>query len=161
MKNIFVSLICQYNLPIMKELLYLKDDQLKDLIEKLFVSYRETFSDTKKVLDKYSIGVAHQKVILLISMYEGISITSLLKKLKVTKQSLNRVLKDLIKLEVISFEKDDQDTRVKHLYLNEKGKKVFSEIFEIQKKRIYNALLSSSSEEVINFDSVLKRIING
>ena len=145
----------------MKELLYLKDDQLKDLIEKLFVSYRETFSDTKKVLDKYSIGMAHQKVILLISMYEGISITSLLKKLKVTKQSLNRVLKDLIKLEVISFEKDDQDTRVKHLYLNEKGKKVFSEIFEIQKKRIYNALLSSSSEEVINFDSVLKRIING
>ena len=145
----------------MKELLYLKDDQLKDLIEKLFVSYRETFSDTKKVLDKYSIGVAHQKVILLISMYEGISITSLLKKLKVTKQSLNRVLKDLIKLEVISFEKDDQDTRVKHLYLNEKGKKLFSEIFEIQKKRIYNALLSSSSEEVINFDSVLKRIING
>ena len=145
----------------MKELLYLKDDQLKDLIEKLFVSYRETFSDTKKVLDKYSIGVAHQKVILLISMYEGISITSLLKKLKVTKQSLNRVLKDLIKLEVIFFEKDDQDTRVKHLYLNEKGKKVFTEIFEIQKKRIYNALLSSSSEEVINFDSVLKRIING
>ena len=145
----------------MKELLYLKDDQLKDLIEKLFVSYRETFSDTKKILDKYSIGVAHQKVILLISMYKGISITSLLKKLKVTKQSLNRVLKDLIKLEVISFEKDDQDSRVKHLYLNEKGKKVFTEIFEIQKKRIYNALLSSSSEEVINFDSVLKRIING
>ena len=145
----------------MKELLYLKDDQLKDLIEKLFVSYRETFSDTKKILDKYSIGVAHQKVILLISMYEGISITSLLKKLKDTKKSLNRVLKELIKLEVISFEKDDQDTRVKHLYLNEKGKKVFTEIFEIQKKRIYNALLSSSSEEVINFDSVLKRIING
>ena len=145
----------------MKELLYLKDDQLKDLIEKLFVSYRETFSDTKKILDKYSIGVAHQKVILLISMYEGISITSLLKKLKVTKQSLNRVLKDLIKLEVIFFKKDDQDTRVKHLYLNEKGKKLFTEIFEIQKKRIYNALLSSSSEEVINFDSVLKRIING
>ena len=52
MKNIFVSLICQYNLPIMKELLYLKDEQLKDLIEKLFVSYRETFSDSKKVLDK-------------------------------------------------------------------------------------------------------------
>ena len=145
----------------MKELLYLKDDQLKDLIEKLFVSYRETFSDTKKILDKYSIGVAHQKVILLISMYEGISITSLLKKLKVTKQSLNRVLKDLIKLEVISFEKDDQDTRIKHVFLNEKGKKIFNEIFEIQKKRIHSALLNSSSEEVINFDNVLKKIING
>ena len=57
MKNIFVSLICQYNLPIMKELLYLKDDQLKDLIEKLFISYRETFSDSKKILERYSIGL--------------------------------------------------------------------------------------------------------
>ena len=145
----------------MKELLYLKDDQLKDLIEKLFISYRETFTDSKQILDKYSLGLAHQKVIHLLSMYEGISITELLTKLKVTKQSLNRVLKDLIKLEMISFKKDEQDTRVKHLYLNENGKKIFNEIFDLQKKRIYNALLNSSSEEVINFDNVLSKIING
>ncbi len=160
-KNIFVSLICQYNLPIMKELLYLKDDQLKDLIEKLFVSYRETFSDPKKILDRYSIGLAHHKVIHLLSMYEGISISELLKRLKVTKQSLNRVLKDLIKLEIIIFKKDNRDTRVKHVFLNDKGKKIFGEIFNLQKKRIYNALLNSSSEEVINFDNVLSKIING
>ena len=145
----------------MKELLYLKDDQLKGLIEKLFVSYRETFSDSKKILEKYSIGLAHQKVIHLLSMYEGISISDLLKKLKITKQSLNRVLKDLIKLDLILFKKNDQDTRVKHLFLNEKGKKIFNEIFEIQKKRIYNALLNSKSEEVLNFDNVLNKIING
>ena len=145
----------------MKELLYLKDEQLKDLIEKLFVSYRETFSDAKKVLDRYSIGLAHHKVIHLLSMYQGISISELLKRLKVTKQSLNRVLKDLIKLEIVSFKKDDQDTRVKHVFLNEKGKKLFNEIFDLQKKRIYNALLKSSSEEVINFDNVLIKIING
>ena len=145
----------------MRDLLYLKDDQLKHLIEKLFIGYRETFSDSKKILEKYSIGLAHQKVIHLLSMYEGISISELLKKLKITKQSLNRVLKDLIKLDIIIFKKDDQDTRVKHLYLNERGKKIFNEIFEIQKKRIYNALLKSSSEEVINFDNVLKKIING
>ncbi|MDA8690803.1 MarR family transcriptional regulator [Candidatus Pelagibacter sp.] len=145
----------------MKELLYLKDEQLKDLIEKLFVSYRETFSDAKKVLDRYSIGLAHHKVIHLLSMYQGISISELLKRLKVTKQSLNRVLKDLIKLEIIIFKKDDQDTRVKHVFLNEKGKKIFNEIFDLQKKRIYNALLNSSSEEVINFDNVLSKIING
>ena len=144
----------------MKELLYLKDDQLKDLIEKLFVGYREIFSDSKKILDKYSIGLAHNKVIHLISMYEGISISELLKKLKVTKQSLNRVLKDLIKLEIIVFKKDEQDTRVKHVFLNDKGKKIFYEIFDSQKKRIYNALLKSKSEEVINFDSVLNKIIN-
>ena len=145
----------------MKELLYLKDEQLKDLIEKLFVSYRETFSDAKKVLDRYSIGLAHHKVMHLLSMYQGISISELLKRLKVTKQSLNRVLKDLIKLEIIIFKKDDQDTRVKHVFLNEKGKKIFNEIFDLQKKRIYNALLNSSSEEVINFDNVLSKIING
>tara|TARA_B100000925_G_scaffold1245_1_gene953 strand:+ start:144 stop:581 length:438 start_codon:yes stop_codon:yes gene_type:complete len=145
----------------MKELLYLKDDQLKNLIEKLFVGYRETFSDAKKVLDKYSIGLAHHKVIHLLSMYQGITISELLKRLKVTKQSLNRVLKDLIKLEIITFKKDDQDTRVKHVFLNEKGKKIFNEIFDHQKKRISNALLNSSSEEVINFDLVLSKIIDG
>ena len=145
----------------MKELLYLKDEQLKDLIEKLFVSYRETFSDSKKILNKYSIGLAHHKVIHLLSMYEGISISELLKRLKVTKQSLNRVLKDLIKLDIIIFKKDDLDTRIKHVYLNDKGKKIFDEIFNLQKKRIYNALLNSKSEEVINFDNVLNKIING
>ena len=145
----------------MKELLYLKDEQLKDLIEKLFVSYRETFSDAKKILNRYSIGLAHHKVIHLLSMYQGISISELLKRLKVTKQSLNRVLRDLIKLEIVIFKKDDQDTRVKHVFLNEKGKKIFNEIFDLQKKRIYSALLNSSSEEVINFDNVLSKIING
>ena len=144
----------------MKELLYLKDDQLKEFIEKISLSYRETFSDAKKVLDKYSIGVAHHKVINLISLYDGITISELLKKLKITKQSLNRVIKDLIKLEVIDFKKDKKDTRLKHVYLNDKGKKLFNEVFDIQKKRIYNALLTSSSKEVINFNNVLNKIIN-
>ena len=144
----------------MKELLYLKDTQLKQLIERLFTSYRESFADAKKTLNKYSIGIAHHKVLHLLSMYEGITISELLEKLKITKQSLNRVLKDLIRLEAIFFEKDQQDTRVKHIFLNGKGKKIFEEVFSIQKKRIYNALLNSSSDQVINFDNVLKKIIN-
>ena len=144
----------------MKELLYLRDDQLIEFIEKISLSYRETFSDAKKVLDRYSIGIAHHKVINLISLYDGITISELLKKLKITKQSLNRVLKDLIKLEVIDFKKDKKDTRLKHVYLNDKGEKLFNEVFDIQKKRIYNALLTSSSKEVINFNNVLNKIIN-
>ena len=122
------------------------------MIEKLFIGYREIFSDSKKILDKYSIGLAHNKVIHLLSMYDGISISELLIRLKVTKQSLNRVLKDLIKLEIIEFKK---------VFLNDKGKMIFNEIFQIQKKRIYNALLNSKSEEVLNFDSVLNKITNG
>ena len=144
----------------MKELLYLKDTQLKQLIERLFTSYRESFADAKKTLDKYSIGIAHHKVLHLVSMYRGITISQLLKKLKVTKQSLNRVLKDLIKLETIIFEKDQHDTRIKHVYLNENGAKIFEEIFLAQKKRIYNALLNSRSDQVLNFDSVLEKIID-
>ena len=144
----------------MRELLYLKDDQLKEFIEKLFMGYRESFSDAKKTLDKYSIGIAHHKVIHLLSIYKGITISELLKKLKVTKQSLNRVLKDLIKLDAISFEKDKKDTRLKHVFLSEKGEKLFDEIFSVQKKRIHKALLNSTSEEVLFFDNVLKKIIH-
>ena len=144
----------------MKELLYLKDDQLKQLIEKLFITYRKTFSDSKKVLNKYEIGLAHHRVLLLISQYEGITISELLKKLKVTKQSLNRVIKDLTKLDVIFFKKDEIDTRVKHVHLNEKGLRLFNEIFSTQKKRIYKALLSSNSKEVLYFNNVLEKIIN-
>ena len=144
----------------MKELLYLKDTQLKQLIEKLFTSYRESFSDAKRTLDKYSIGIAHHKVLHLLSTYKGITISELLKKLKITKQSLNRVLKDLIKLETILFKKDQKDTRVKHIFLNDKGEKIFEELFSVQKKRFYNALLNSSSDQALNFDNVLKKIIN-
>ena len=144
----------------MKKLLYLKNAELKALIEKLFISYRDSFGDAKKILKKYSLGIAHHKVLHMLSMYEGITISELLKKLKITKQSLNRVLNDLIKSESIFFEKDLQDSRVKHVFLSNKGSKIFEEIFLSQKKRIYNALLDSSSEEVINFDNVLKKIIN-
>ena len=144
----------------MKELLYLKDDQLKDFIEKLFLGYRESFADARGVLEKYSIGLAHHKVIHLLSIYRGITISELLKKLKVTKQSLNRVLKDLIKLNLIFFEKGKKDTRLKHIYLTEKGEELFNEIFSSQKKRIYKALLNSTSKEVLFFNNVLKKIIN-
>ena len=144
----------------MKELLYLKDTQLKELIEKLFTFYKESFADSRKILDKYSIGIAHHKVLHLISMYKAISISELLKKLKITKQSLNRVLKDLITLEAIFFEKDQKDTRVKHIFLSDNGRKIYEEIFSTQKKRIYNALLDSRSEEVLNFNNILKKMIN-
>ena len=144
----------------MKDLLYLKDDHLKEFIEKLFVSYRESFNDAKKTLDKHSLGIAHHKVIHIISVNEGITISNLLKKLKITKQSLNRVVKELIKLDIILFKKGEKDTRLKHVYLTKKGVKIFEEIFSAQKKRIYNALLNSTSNEVNNFNNVIKKIIN-
>ena len=144
----------------MIELLYLKDEQIKEFIEKIFLTYRDTFSDSKSILNKYSLGIAHNKVLHILSTYKGITIGELLNKLKITKQSLNRILRDLIKIEVITFKKDSKDTRVKHVYLNEKGEKIFYEIFSKQKKRIYNALLNSSAKEVVDFNNVLKKLIN-
>ncbi len=144
----------------MKKLLYLKDHQLKEYIEKIFNGYRETVADAKEVLDKHALGTAHNKVIHLISLYEGITISSLLRKLKVTKQSLNRVLNDLVEIKAIEFKRDEIDTRVKHVFLTEEGEKIFNEIFSAQKKRIYDAFLSSESNDVISFDKVLKKIIN-
>ena len=118
----------------MKDLLYLKDEQLKGFIEKIFVSYRESFGDPKKILKKYQLGTAHHKSLHLISFYNGITISQLLKKLNVTKQSLNRVLNDLKKLEFLEFKKGNKDTRVKHIFLSNKGNKIYNEIFFTQKK---------------------------
>ncbi len=145
----------------MKELLYLKDDQIKDFIEKLFYAYRESFSDAKNILKKYSLGIAHQKVLLLISRYEGITISELLFKLKITKQSLNRVLNDLNKIKILIYKQGKKDSRLRHIYLNEKGNNLYNEIFFQQKKRIYNALRKSNSETVINFNNLIEKIING
>tara|TARA_B100001750_G_C14920017_1_gene308906 strand:- start:25 stop:462 length:438 start_codon:yes stop_codon:yes gene_type:complete len=144
----------------MKDLLYLKDDQIKEFIEHIFYAYRETYSDPKKILKKHSFGTAHHRAIHLIERNNGITISGLLKKLKITKQSLNRVIRDLTKNKTIYIRKGEIDSRQRQVFLNEKGKKLFDEIFSEQKKRIYNALKSSDSDSVIKFKNVLHKIIN-
>jgi len=144
----------------MSDQLYLKDDQIKDFIEKIFYAYRETYSDPKEILKKYSFGTAHHRAIHLIERYEGLTVSDLLNKLKITKQSLNRVLRELIKNKVILVKKGEVDSRQRQIFLNEKGKKLFEEIFLQQKKRIYNAFKNSDADSVIKFRSVLSKIIN-
>ena len=145
----------------MKELLYLKDDQIKDCIQLLLYAYRETFSDPKDILKKNSMGAAHHRTLHLIERNEGISVNELIIKLKIRKQSLNRVLQDLKRLRIIKQIKDNNDSRRKLLYLDQIGKKFYNEIFQSQRKRIFNALKNSDSDAVIKFKEVLKKIING
>ena len=144
----------------MRDQLYLKDDQIKDFIEKIFYAYRETYSDPKEILKKYSFGTAHHRAIHLIESYEGLTVSDLLNKLKITKQSLNRVLRDLIKNKVILVKKGEVDSRQRQIFLHEKGKKLFEEIFLQQKKRIYDAFKNSDADSVIKFRNVLSKIIN-
>ena len=93
----------------MKDLLYLKDEHLKEFIEKLFIGYRESFGDAKKTLDKYSLGIAHHKVIHIISIHEGITISNLLKKLGYTARDLLRKGEDVYKNENLSDESLTED----------------------------------------------------
>ena len=145
----------------MKDLLYLKDEQIKDCIQLLLYAYRETFSDPKEILKKNSLGAAHYRTLHLIERNQGISVSELLLKLKITKQSLNRVLRVLKKSKIIKQITDQEDSRKKLLYLDRIGEKFYKEVFESQKKRIFNALKNSDADSVIKFKDVLKKIING
>ncbi len=145
----------------MKDVLYLKDEQIKDCIQLLFYAYRETFSDPKEVLSKKFFGPAHLRSLNLIERHPGISLGELMFKLKVTKQSLNRVLRDLIKSKMIKQIKDEEDSRKKNLFLDREGKVFFETVYNLQRKRIFNALKNSSSDSVIKFKEVLKKIIDG
>ena len=145
----------------MKELLYLKDEQIKDFIQLLFYAYRETFSDPKKILTENSFGPAHLRALNLIERNPGTSLGELMYQLKITKQSLNRVLRGLLKSKMIKQIKDVEDTRKKNLFLDKDGKIFFDKVYESQKKRIFNALKNSEADSVIKFKEVLSKIING
>ena len=139
----------------------MKDEQIKDCIQLLFYAYRETFSDPKEVLSKKFFGPAHLRSLNLIERHPGISLGELMFKLKVTKQSLNRVLRDLIKSKMIKQIRDEKDTRKKNLFLNKEGKIFFDTVYNSQKKRIFNALKNSNSDSVLKFKEVLKKIVDG
>ena len=145
----------------MKDLLYLKDDQIKDFIQLLFYAYRETFLDPKDILAKKNFGLAHLRAINFIEKYPGISLSELMFKLKITKQSLNRVMRELIKTNIVKQIKDESDSRKKNLFLDKDGKQLFEKIYELQKKRISFALRDSEPDSVIKIKEVLNKIING
>ena len=145
----------------MRDLLYLKDEQIKEFIQLLSYAHRETFSDPKDILNKKYFGPAHLRALNLIERYPGMSLGDLIFQLKVTKQSLNRVLRDLLKSKMIKQIKDENDTRKKKLFLEKDGKKFFEIVYNSQKTRIFNALKNSNPDSVIKFKELLKRIIDG
>ena len=122
----------------MKDLLYLKDEQIKDFIQLLYYAYRETYSDPMEILTKKFFGPAHLRALNLIESNPGISLTDLIYKLKITKQSINRVIRDLLNSKLIKQVKDEKDTRKKKLFLDKEGKAffelVYSSLFHIPLK---------------------------
>jgi len=145
----------------MKDLLYLTDKSLKEVIELIFQAYIDSYSDPYEVLKKNSFGRAHHRLLCIIEGNPNISIADILRKLKITKQSLSRVLKDLINKKIITQKKGTKDARQRELQLTQEGLSLCNIIFNKQKKRIYNALKNSGVDEVTNFKNVMRKIIDG
>lgn len=143
----------------LKDFLYLKEKNLKDVIELLLKAYTSSFSDSEQNLKKRSLGKAHHRLIVLIDNNPGIKVTEILNILKITKQSLNRVLQDLIQKDIINQAKAEKDKREKKIFLTENGKELSLSLFNSQKLRVLNAFKKSSPDEVLYFKNVLKRII--
>ena len=143
----------------MQYFLYLRENNIKEIIELMLEAYTNSYSDPYDILKKNSFGKAHHRLICTVDTHPGIKVAELIKKLKITKQSLSRVLQELIKKDIITQTKGDKDGRQRLLYLTDKGKKISNEIFDKQKKRILEAFKESNSNEVLNFKKVLQKII--
>ena len=143
----------------MQDYLYLRENNIKEIIELMLEAYTNSYSDPYDILKRNSFGKAHHRLICTVDTHPGIKVAELIKKLKITKQSLSRVLQELIKKEIITQSKGDKDGRQRLLYLTDKGKKISNEIFDKQKKRILEAFKESDSNEVLNFKKVLQKII--
>ena len=143
----------------MQDYLYLRENNIKEIIELMLEAYTNSYSDPYDILKRNSFGKAHHRLICTVDTHPGIKVAELIKKLKITKQSLSRVLQELIKKDIITQSKGDKDGRQRLLYLTDKGKKISNEIFDKQKKRILEAFKESDSNEVLNFKKVLQKII--
>ena len=144
----------------MNDFLYLRENNIKEIIELMLEAYTESYSDPYEILKKNSFGRAHHRLICTMSANPGMKVADLIKKVKITKQSLSRVLQELIKDKIISQSKGEIDGRQRLLHLTEKGEKISEEIFNIQKERILKAFKECDSQEILNFKKVLKKIIN-
>jgi len=158
--NIIYVSNTDYINKIMNDFLYLRENNIKEIIELMLEAYTESYSDPYEILKKNSFGRAHHRLICTVNANPGMKVADLIKKLKITKQSLSRVLQELIKDKIISQSKGEIDGRQRLLHLTEKGKKISEEIFSIQKERVLKAFKECDSQEVLNFKKVLKKIIN-
>jgi DNA-binding MarR family transcriptional regulator len=122
-----------------------------DLIELLFFAYRDFTRDPDDVLAKFEFGRAHHRVLHFVDRNPGIMVTDLLAILRITKQSLGRVLKQLVDAEMIEQREGHHDRRQRLLFTTERGHKLAVDLTQLQQKRLERALigLPDGSDEII------------
>lgn len=112
-----------------------------DLIELFFFAYRDFVGDPDRRLAEMNFGRAHHRVLHFVDRNPGLTIAELLDILKITKQSLNRVLKDLVEQDFIAAATGRNDRRQRHLSTTPKGKALAVELAGVQARRIDAALV--------------------
>ncbi len=140
--------------------LFLRDEELRQAIELLFYAYRDFTGEPDAILTKYGFGRAHHRVIYFVGRNPGITVSQLLRILKITKQSLSRVLSQLVREEFVSQRTDSGDRRRRLLYLLPKGEELERLLTERQSRRIARAYREAGAEAVEGFRTVLRGIIN-
>ena len=137
---------------------FLNDKEVKKVIELIFFSYRDFTSGPDKILEKLNFGRAHHRVIYFVGKKNHITIKELLVVLQITKQSLSRVLNQLVKEKFIIVS-TGVDKRTKKLSLTTKGKKLESELSSIQIKKIRGVINKFSEDNINGFKKMLYEMI--
>jgi DNA-binding MarR family transcriptional regulator len=140
--------------------LFLRDENLREAIELLFFAYRDFTGEADAILEDYGFGRAHHRIIYFVGANPGITVGDLLSILKITKQSLSRVLSQLVEEAFIEQREDKEDRRRRRLYLSDKGTSLERLLTDQQSRRIAEAYRLAGADAVAGFRTVLRGIIN-
>ena len=140
--------------------LFLRDDELRQGIELIFYAYRDFTSEPDAILSQYGLGRAHHRVIYFVGRNPGINVSELLSILRITKQSLSRVLSKLIQDGFITQKSGVQDRRKRLLSLTIKGEELERRLTLNQRERVARAYREAGADAVEGYKKVLLGIIN-
>jgi len=141
-------------------LLFLTDDQLLQGIELMYFAYRGFTSDPDKILDNYTYGRAHHRAIHFINRNRGLKVNDLLDILGITKQSLNRVLRQLIEDGLVESRVGQKDRRERRLFLTDAGIDLERALSNAQRQRMRAAYRAAGPDAVLGFRRVLEEIMD-
>jgi DNA-binding MarR family transcriptional regulator len=139
--------------------LYLSNIEIKKIIELLFFSYREFTLGPDEILNKLSFGRAHHRIIYFVGKQKTITIKDLLTILKITKQSLSRVLNQLVKEKYIIVA-TGEDKRTKNLSLTKLGIDLENQLSKIQTNNIKNIFRKFDESDINGFKKILYAMID-
>jgi DNA-binding MarR family transcriptional regulator len=143
-----------------EQLLFLTDDQLRQGIELMFFAYRGFTADPDRILEGLDYGRAHHRAIHFINRRPGLTVNELLEILGVTKQSLNRVLRQLVEQGLVESRVGTADRRQRNLMLTERGRVLERELSAAQRRRMRAAFLTAGPDAVAGFRKVLEHMID-